>query len=149
MKTIFLGLLLSSASFASAQTAPADPNTKALDRKTFNLHATGENQYGYAQAVLVDNTLYVSGTVHSGKTMAEQVAGIYKNLERTLAHHGLTFQHVVKENVFTTDLNAFPQQNELRKKYYNGVYPAATWVEVKRLLMPSAMVEIEVVAVKP
>lgn len=147
MKNLMLaGLLLFSASAAFAQAKTA---TKPLDRKTYNLHPDGENRYGYAQAVLVGSTLFISGTVHPGATMAEQVAGIYKVLEKTLAHHGLTFQHVVKENVFTTDLNTFPQQNELRKQYYNGVYPAATWVEVKRLLMPNALVEIELVAMKP
>ncbi|KUG06109.1 RidA family protein [Solirubrum puertoriconensis] len=147
MKRLLLAAaLLGGAQLASAQTAaPA----KSLNRQTFNLHAAGENQYGYAQAVLVGNTLYISGTVHPGKTMAEQVAGIYRTLEKTLAHHGLGFQHVVKENVYTVDLNAFPQENELRKKYYNGVYPTATWVEVKRLLMPSALVEIELIAMKP
>ncbi|GAA4378978.1 RidA family protein [Hymenobacter koreensis] len=147
MKRVLLAcLLLGSIHAATAQaTAPAKP----LVRQTFNLHPAGENQYGYAQAVLVGNTLYISGTVYPGKTMQEQVEGIYKTLEKTLAHHGLTFQHVVKENVYTLDLNAFPQQNELRKKFYNGVYPAATWAEVKRLLMPSALVEIELVAVKP
>jgi len=143
MRPLLLGIaLLGSASLATAQTAqPAKP----LERKTY--HAN--ERVGYARAVLVGNTLHISGTVAPGKTMAEQVEGIYKFLEKTLADHGLTFQHVVRENVYTTDIEAFTGQIELRKKYYNGVYPAATWMEIKRLLKADALVEIEMTAVVP
>jgi len=149
MKTLLLGIfLLGSTSMATAQTKKSANPVKSLDRQTYTLHA-GENKVGYAQAVLVGNTLYISGTVSQGKTMAEQVKGIYQALEKTLTHHGLTFRHIVRENVYTTDIELFTQQIALRKKYYNGVYPAATWLEIKRLLMPNALVEIEVTAVKP
>ncbi|WP_400194345.1 RidA family protein [Hymenobacter sp. B81] len=150
MRTLFLGLLLlgSTSLAATAQVSPSAKPAKPLDRQTYNLHA-GENKVGYAQAVLVGKTLHISGTVSQGSTMAEQVEGIYKVFEKTLAHHGLTFQHVVRENVYATDLTAFTQQIELRKNYYNGIYPAATWMEIKRLLMPNALVEIEMTAVKP
>jgi len=149
MKTFLLGVaLLGSTTLAMAQTTPSVQPSKPLQRQTYNLHP-GENKVGYAQAVLVGNTLHISGTVSQGQTMAEQVEGIYQTLEKTLAQHGLTFQHVVRENVYTTNIEAFTQQIERRKKYYNGVYPAATWMEIKRLLMPNALVEIEMTAVKP
>ncbi|GAB2946672.1 hypothetical protein GCM10027048_09550 [Hymenobacter coalescens] len=138
-------LLLASIGAATAQTpAPVKP----LAKQKFNLHPS-ENDYGYAQAVLVGNTLYVSGTVAAG-TMPEQISGIYARLEKTLAHYGLRFAHVVKENVYTVDIKGFNKaQDVVRKKHYQGDFPAATWVEVKRLLMPAALVEIELVAVKP
>jgi enamine deaminase RidA (YjgF/YER057c/UK114 family) len=150
MKKLLLALfLLYSTGAAFAQVTTVASPAKPLERKTYNLHAA-ENKVGYAQAVLVGNTLHISGTVASGNNMAEQVEAVYKNLERTLAHHGLTFQHVVKETVYTTDIAALAQQIELRKKFYTGsIYPAATWVEVKRLLMPQALVEIELTAIKP
>jgi enamine deaminase RidA (YjgF/YER057c/UK114 family) len=138
--------LLLSASAAVAQTRAAPALSVA--KQKFNLHP-GETEYGYAQAVLVGNTLYISGTVHSG-TMPQQISGIYTKLEQTLNHYGLTFANVVKETVYAVDLDGFSKaQSSVRKQHYQGDFPAATWVEVKRLLMPSALVEIELVAVKP
>jgi enamine deaminase RidA (YjgF/YER057c/UK114 family) len=59
---------------ATAQTTKSTSPVKSLDRQTYTLHA-GESKVGYAQAVLVGNTLHISGTVSQGKTMAEQVDG--------------------------------------------------------------------------
>ena len=104
---------------------------------------------GYAQAVLVDNVLYISGTVSRGTTMAEQLKGAYSSIERTLQQYGLTFQNVVKETLYTTDIEAVKQNNDVRKPFYKGDYPAATWVQISRLYMPTALVEVEVVAHLP
>jgi len=103
---------------------------------------------GYAQAVLVDNVLYVSGTVASGD-MAAQLKGAYTGIERTLKAYGATFQNVVKENLYTTDIEAVKSNNEIRKAFYKGDYPAATWVQISRLFMQQALVEVEVIAHLP
>ncbi len=103
---------------------------------------------GYAQAVLVDNVLYVSGTVASGD-MAAQLKGVYSGIERTLKAYGATFQNVVKENLYTTDIEAVKLNNEVRKAFYKGDYPAATWVQITRLFMQQALVEVEVIAHLP
>lgn len=148
MKAFFTALLVGSSAAAAAQTTPAAELAPPLARQNYHRHP-GEKQTGYARAVLVGNTLYISGVVAAGSTMAEQLEGVYQNLAQTLAHHGLTFQHVVKENLYATDLAAMAEQLELRRKYYNGIYPAATWVEVRRLLNPKAMIEVELTAVRP
>jgi enamine deaminase RidA (YjgF/YER057c/UK114 family) len=49
----------------------------------------------------------------------------------------------------TTDIDALAQNNEVRKAFYKGDYPAASWMQVTRLLMPSALVEVEVIAHLP
>ncbi len=103
---------------------------------------------GYAQAVLVDNVLYISGTVASGD-MAAQLKGAYTGIERTLKAYGATFQNVVKENLYTTDIEAVKSNNEIRKAFYKGDYLAATWVQISRLFMQQALVEIEVIAHLP
>ncbi len=103
---------------------------------------------GYAQAVLVDNVLYISGTVASGD-MAAQLKGAYTGIERTLKAYGATFQNVVKENLYTTDIEAVKSNNEIRKAFYKGDYPAATWVQISRLFMQQALVEVEVIAHLP
>lgn len=103
---------------------------------------------GYAQAVKVGNVLYISGTV-ALSVNEEGVKRVYNNLERTLKQYGLTFQHVVKENLYTTDIEAMKDYNYVRKQFYKGDYPAATWVQIARLYMAEARLEIELIAYFP
>lgn len=57
---------------------------------------------------------------------------------------------MVKENVYTTDLDAFIQNKEVRKEFYaNTPLPAATWVQVQRLYTPTTVLEVELVAEYP
>jgi 2-iminobutanoate/2-iminopropanoate deaminase len=141
----FLLLLVTSAALntAAAQTAP-------ITKKKF--HGPGRTQdttYGYAQAVLVDNVLYISGVPGSGKDMSTQLKNAYRGIEATLKAYGAGFEHVVKETLYTTDIAGVEQHNAARKAYYKGDFPAASWVQITRLLMPQAMVEIEVIAHLP
>lgn len=103
---------------------------------------------GYAQAVLVDNVLYVSGTV-SREVTPEGITRLYSTIEKTLAHYGAGFQHVVKENLYTTDIEAMKRHNTARKAFYKGDFPAATWVQISRLFMAEAKLEVEVIAHLP
>lgn len=140
MKYAALGLLLGAMVLAS----PA----AAQGRKCFNLDPAFEKEMGYCQAVRVGNTLYISGTAASGD-MPVATAKVYADLKATLAAFGLTFADVVKETVYTTDLAAFIQHHQVRKAMYPGVYPVATWLEVRRLFTPALVVEVELVAVFP
>lgn len=100
---------------------------------------------GYAQTLKVGEVLYISGTV--SLTMDEAgIKRLYSGLERSLKQYGLTFQHVVKENLYTTDIEAMKQFNYVRKQFYKGDFPAATWVQIARLYMPEAKLEIELIA---
>jgi enamine deaminase RidA (YjgF/YER057c/UK114 family) len=81
--------------------------------------------------------------------MPDAIKAVYDNLKQTLAAHGLTYADVVKETVFATDIDAFAKERELRKAYYGSVLPTASWVEVRRLIRPSMVLEVELVAVFP
>jgi 2-iminobutanoate/2-iminopropanoate deaminase len=107
-----------------------------------------ENEIGYAQAVRVGNTLYISGSVGTG-AMPDAINAAFGAIKQTLAHYGLDFRHVVKENAYTTDIEALKAAQDVRKPYYGTDFPAATWVQVARLYMPEAVIEVEVVAVFP
>lgn len=120
---------------------------QALPKEKFNL-GPWEDDIGYAQAVRIGNTLYVSGSVGAGP-MPHAIDGAYGTIKKTLAHYGLNFGHIVKENVFTTDLDALKTAKEIRKKFYGTDFPAATWVQVARLFQPEYVIEVEVVAVFP
>lgn len=82
--------------------------------------------------------------------MGAAIRKVYGRLQRTLEANGLTFANVVKENVYTTDLDAFIQNKEVRKEFYaNTPLPAATWVQVQRLYTPATVLEVELVAEYP
>lgn len=103
---------------------------------------------GYAQVVKTGNVIYVSGTVALNITEAD-LKRVYKVIEKSLEHYGASLQNVIKETIFTTDMEAMKQLNTVRKQIYKGDYPSSTWVQVVRLFMPEAKLEIEVVAYLP
>jgi 2-iminobutanoate/2-iminopropanoate deaminase len=127
---------------------PSTAATPALAKQTFHVHEKAEKEYGYASAVRIGDTLYVSGSPGTGP-MNDALRRAYTGLKAVLAQHGLDFRHVVKETLYATDLDAVAANNAVRLGFYNGEMPAATWVGVTRLLMPTAVVEVEVVAVFP
>lgn len=117
-----------------------------VDKSCFHANEIAEKDIGYCQAVRVGNTLYIAGTAGQGD-MESAIRSVYDRLQKTLEANGLSFADVVRENVYATDLDAFIQNRDLRKKYYGQVFPAATWVQVQRLYVPSLVVEVELTAV--
>ena len=103
---------------------------------------------GYAQVLKVDNVLYISGAV-AREVTPEGIRWVYDNLEKSLKAFGATFENVVKENLYTTDMEAMKQFNYVRKAYYKGDYPSATWTGVTRLFMADAKLEVELIAHLP
>lgn len=104
-----------------------------------------ERSIGYCQAVRVGDVLYVSG-VTGAAPMENAVPRVYEQLGRILAANGLGFGDVAKETVYATDLDAFIKVSGVRKQFYGSWLPAATWVQVQRLYVPSFVVEVELVA---
>lgn len=107
-----------------------------------------EDEYGYRSAVRVGNTLHVSGVTGKGP-MPDAVKHVYTVIGQILARHGLNFWHVVKETVFTTDLDALKAAKDVRNPFYRGDYPAASWIGVSRLFQPDYIIEVEVTAQFP
>lgn len=107
-----------------------------------------DSTWGYTNAVLVDNVLYLSGIVGPGD-FPTQVSSIYQGIENLLAHYGAGFENVVKETVYTTMIDSMKHYNHLRLPFYKSDFPAATWVQISRLFLADRDVEIEVVAHLP
>lgn len=117
-----------------------------------NLH----RPFGYAHAVQIDKTLYISGQIPLdmdmnvvGKNdMAAQTEQVYSNLKKVLEDVGGSMNHIVMLNIYCTDIERFDKQTRgIRKKYFGDYYPAVTAVEVKRLYRPDFMIEVEAVAI--
>jgi 2-iminobutanoate/2-iminopropanoate deaminase len=117
----------------------------------FSLRPEIEKAYGYSHAVKIGNSIKVSGAVsmdHEGTPTAEgdflqQMKNCYADLDKVLKHYGCTFDDVVVENVFTTDMPAFLEHAGYRNSIYTVQFPTGTWLEVKGLALPEFLIEIE------
>lgn len=117
-----------------------------LERK--NYHAW-ENDIGYAQVVKSGSTLYISGITSEKIAFDQQVDDIYQTIKSILNDYNVGTDAIVKEVIFTTDIEQLKAAIPLRKVHFKQQYPASSWVEVKRLWNQSHFVEVEVIAVLP
>ncbi len=114
-----------------------------------------EPKVGYARAVQVGDTVYVSGTTGtdpSGKVLAPgdiyaQTVQTIRNIENALKRLGLGLEHVVRTRIFVTKLDRWEEVAKAHSEFFGQVHPATTLVEVSRLVDPEMLVEIEAVAV--
>lgn len=109
----------------------------------------------YNQAILVNDTLYISGQIciepASGnlknKDLQEETNQVMQNLKSILQEAGMSFNNVVKTTIFLTDMNRFSEVNEIYGKYFNSDFPARETIQVSAL--PKFVnVEISMIAVK-
>jgi 2-iminobutanoate/2-iminopropanoate deaminase len=127
-----------------------------IDKQTKSFGMPWEKEYGYAQAVKVGDTIYVSGQVSHDETgkivglgdMETQMRQAYTNIKKILAQYGATIDNIVDEILFVTDMNtAFAAAVKCRKDIFSGTpNVASTIVQIQRLAFPELMIEIRCVA---
>jgi reactive intermediate/imine deaminase len=111
----------------------------------------------YTDAVRAGDLLFVSGIVPvdddgglvGGDDVAAQARQVFANMARVLATAGAGFGDVVKVTVFLTDVDDRPLINPVRQEVFGAARPASTLVEIGRLAIPGAKIEVEAVAVVP
>lgn len=115
----------------------------------------------YSHAVRVgtaDGTwIYVSGqvaldaegTLVGPGDMKAQTRQVFENLRAILAANGATFADVVKIGTYLTTLDDLAGMREVRSEYLTSEPPASTAVQVVALVLPEALIEIDLVAVVP
>jgi 2-iminobutanoate/2-iminopropanoate deaminase len=127
-----------------------------INKETKSLGMPWEKEYGYAQAVKVGDTIYVSGQVsHDDKgdivgrgDMEVQMRQAYANIQNVLAQYGLTMENMVDETLFVTDMDAaFAAAVKCRQDVFSGTpVVASTILQIQRLAFPELMIEIRCVA---
>jgi reactive intermediate/imine deaminase len=107
----------------------------------------------YADAVAAGDTLYISGIVPIdadgnvvGDDVVAQARQVFANMRLVLAAAGAQPADVVKVTVFLLDIDDRPRINPVRREFFGQTRPASTLVEVSRLAVPGARLEIEAVA---
>ncbi|MGB5646928.1 MAG: RidA family protein [Muriicola sp.] len=117
----------------------------------FLLRPEVEKAYGYSHAVKIGNSIKISGAVSmddEGNPIAigdlmQQMKNCYADLEKVLKHYDCTFDDVVVENVFTTNMPLFLENAAYRNEIYTKQFPTGSWLGVKELALPEFMIEIE------
>lgn len=108
----------------------------------------------YSQAIEVNDMIFTSGVIPVNPETGEIPQGVeaqadqaIKNLSNLLEASGSSTEKVIKTTVFIKDMNDFGKINEIYAKYFTGVYPARSCVEVARL-PKDVLIEIEAIAQK-
>jgi len=126
----------------------------AKTREYFHLRPAVEKSFGYTHAVRIGDDIKISGAVSmddEGNPTAvgdleQQLKNAYSDLDKVLKHYGCTFDDVIVENVFTTDMARFLEVSSYRNAIYTNEFPTGSWLEVKGLALPELMIEIELEA---
>lgn len=122
----------------------------------FSLRPEVEKAYGYTHAVKIGNDIKISGAVSmddagnptAAGDLEQQMKNCYSDLEKVLNHYGCTFDDVVVENIFTTNMAEFLNKAVYRNTIYTKNFPTGSWLEVKGLALPEFLIEIELEAHK-
>jgi 2-iminobutanoate/2-iminopropanoate deaminase len=128
-----------------------------MNREEIRVDGLAEPISHFTDAVRAGNLLFVSGVVAvdadgnlvGGDDVVAQARQVLENLRKVLAAAGCGFEDVVKVTIFLTDVDDRPRINPLRQEAFGATRPASTLVEVPRLAVPGAKVEIECVALVP
>jgi 2-iminobutanoate/2-iminopropanoate deaminase len=117
-----------------------------INKETKSLGMPWEKEYGYAQAVKVGDTIYLSGQVSHDdrgnivglRDMEAQMRQAYANIQKVLAQYGATMDNVVDEVLFVTDMDtAFAAAVKCRQEVFSGTpVMASTIVQIQRLAFP-------------
>ena len=127
------------------------------DRVNISSGAKWEDVVGYSRAVRVGNVIEVAGTTavdEDGNTVGanssyEQTKFILAKIEKALTSAGASLKDVVRTRMFVTDISKWEEIGRAHGEFFREIKPAASMIEVKGLISPELLIEIEVTAIIP
>ena len=128
-----------------------------MKRQEYRVAGLAEPISHFTDAVRAGDLLFVSGIVAvdgdgrlvGGDDVVSQTRQVFENMRAVLTEAGCGFEDVVKVTIFLMDVDERPLINPVRREVFGATRPASTLVEVPRLAVPGAKVEIECVALIP
>jgi enamine deaminase RidA (YjgF/YER057c/UK114 family) len=114
-----------------------------------------ESKVGYCRAIRVGNQIYVSGTApvdEAGGVFAPgdayaQAKRCFEIVRKALRDLGADISHVVRTRMFVTDISRWAEFGRAHQEFFGEYPPVTTMVEVKSLIDPAMLIEVEVDAV--
>ena len=127
------------------------------DRKEYRVAGQAEPISHYTDAVRAGDLLFVSGCVPvdgdgalvGGDDVIEQARQVFRNVGAVLEAAGAGIADIVKVTVFLTDVDDRTRIDPVRQEVFGDTRPASTLIEVSRLAVPGAKLEVEAVALVP
>ena len=124
-------------------------------RKTFSSGSPWEPRVGYSRAVRVGPFVHVAGTTASDSSgevvgegdLYEQTRFTLAKIERALREAGAEMRHVVRTRMFVTDIARWEEAGRAHGEVFGSIRPAATMVEVRALIDPRMLVDVEADAI--
>lgn len=127
----------------------SNPSTVASPIGTYS-HAvrveTGEAVWIYVSGQIAQDA---QGTLVGSGDLPAQTEQVFRNLVTVLEANGASFDDVVKIQTFLTTMDELQGSRDVRARYLPDEPPASTAVQVAALMVPEALIEVEVVAVVP
>jgi enamine deaminase RidA (YjgF/YER057c/UK114 family) len=125
-----------------------------MQRKNYSSTSPWENILGYSRAVKTGNIIEVSGTTATDNDKVIGAADYYlqtkfilEKIEKVLITAGATMNNVTRTRIYVCDISKWEDVARAHAEYFMNIKPAATMIEVSKLISPELLVEIEVTAV--
>jgi len=126
-----------------------------MERTNYSSGSKWEQVVGYSRAVKVGNVIEVTGTVASGEDgkvigkddAYSQTRYIYQKIEAVLNRAGASMKDVVRVRMFVTDISRWQEYGKAHSEFFKEIKPCNTMVEVKALIEPEYLIEIEASAI--
>ena len=125
-----------------------------MKRTNISSGAKWEDIVGYSRAVRIGNIIEISGTA---PVEGDKVIGIgdayvqtkfcLQKIEKALIETGTTLNDVIRTRMFVTDISLWEEYGKAHGEFFKDIKPVTTMVEVKSLIDPDMLVEIEATAI--
>ena len=126
-----------------------------MKRTNYSSGVKWEDIVGYSRAVKIGNIIEITGTVAAddnsmlvgGDSPYEQAKFIIQKIEKVLKKAGASLKDVVRTRMFVTDISRWKEYGKAHGEFFKDIKPCTSMIEVKGLIAPEYLIEIEATAI--